>query len=591
MINDNDLLFYDIECYQYNSFVVFKDITNSNMRLFSNDDNFEGLREYIQGKTLVGYNNNFYDNKILKAMVDGKEQHQIKRINDNIITGTFTKYPSVHNKTYDCFQQVSVSMPSLKKIEANKGKMILETDVGFDIDRPLTNEEFEMEKNYCAYDVTNTIEVFKERKANYFNIKENLVDMLGNNNALKWNTTTISSNILLGNERPTTEWADIQTRLPDGMLDMVPEQVKEMWTARRPVNKSVTINEFDNEIEFGFGGLHSTHNRLKDVKNVKLLDFASLYPNLIIMLEALPKKALKKYKEILEERIEIKHIDKEKSDALKLILNSVYGNLRNKYSALKNDKAALAVCVAGQCILYSLAQELSKTCTIIQLNTDGVAFLTDSDEYKAVWKEWEDRYGLTLEEENYTRLIQKDVNNYIGLEPDGKVKVKGGDVGRYAGDSSFNNNSMRIVDIAIVDYLLYNVPVIETLRNNRHKPHLYQIVLQAGRTYLGTFDSNETKMNKVNRVFAAKQKSTESYLLYKLKENIDEVVDEATGEKKKETRIAWCRFPDCPDHMMVWNDEVYKEDGSSNIPNFDKEIDINFYYQLIMKKLERWENV
>ncbi|MEP9852138.1 hypothetical protein ABDK10_05485 [Staphylococcus aureus] len=583
MINDNDLLFYDVEVYKYNSFVVFKDINDENMRLFSNDDNFEGLRDYIHDKILVGYNNNYYDNKILKLMVDGKDQLQIKRANDNIITGAFTKYPGVRNKTYDCFQQISVAMPSLKKIEANKGKMILETDVGFDIDRPLTDEEFEMEKNYCAYDVSNTIEVFKERKANYFTIKENLVKMLDNENALKWNTTTISSNILLGNERPTSEWSDIQTRLPEGMLDIVPEQVQEMWTARRPTNKSIMINEFDNEVEFGFGGLHSTHNRLKDVKDVKLLDFASLYPNIIINIEALPKKALKKYKNILEERIEIKHTDKEKSDALKLILNSVYGNLRNKYSSLKNDKAALAVCVYGQCVLYSLAQELAKTCTIIQTNTDGVAFTTDSDDYKRVWKEWEDKYGLTLEEENYTRLIQKDVNNYIGLEPDGTIKVKGGDVGRYGGDSSFGNNSMRIIDIAIVDYLLHGVPVIDTLRNNRHKPHLYQIVLQAGRTYLGTFDSNGTKMNKVNRVFAMKQKTPEPYALFKVKENVD--------AETKEVTKSYNKFPDSPDNMMIWNDEIYKEDGSSNVPRFEKEVDINFYYQLIMNKLERWETI
>ena len=134
-------------------------------------------------------------------MSDGKTQEQIKQINDNIISGDFVNYPRIKNKTYDCFQQIDVSNPSLKKIEGNVGKMILETDIGFDIDRELTEEELVQEMNYCAYDVENTIDVYKERKDNYFDIKDDLVDMLGNEKAAKWNTTTISSNILLDEQK------------------------------------------------------------------------------------------------------------------------------------------------------------------------------------------------------------------------------------------------------------------------------------------------------------------------------------------------------------------------------------------------------
>ena len=63
-----------------------------------------------------------------------------------------------------------------------------------------------------------------------------------------------------------------------------------------------------------------------------------MYPHIILNIKALPPKALEKYKNILDERIKIKHVDKKKSNALKLILNSVYGNLKNKYSSLKTVK-------------------------------------------------------------------------------------------------------------------------------------------------------------------------------------------------------------------------------------------------------------
>lgn len=570
----DDLLFYDIEVYKYNSFVVFKNINKKTLRIFTNEQNFKGLTEFIKGKTLVGYNNNYYDDKILKAMSDGKTQEQIKQINDNIISGNFVNYPRIKNKTYDCFQQIDVSNPSLKKIEGNVGKMILETDIGFDIDRELTEEEVVQEMNYCAYDVENTIDVYKERKDNYFDIKDDLVDMLGNEKAAKWNTTTISSNILLDEQKGQKEWADFQTHIPEGYLNNVPEQVVDMWTSRKPNKKSIKIEDFDCEIEFGFGGLHGVHKHIYKARDVKLLDVASMYPHIILNIKALPPKALEKYKNILDERIKIKHVDKKKSNALKLILNSVYGNLKNKYSSLKNSQAAVGVCVYGQVALYTLCKRLSETCTILNINTDGVAFTTDSDEYKKVWKDWEEEFKLTLEEDLFKLLIQKDVNNYIAVEPDGSIKVKGGDVNRYHEDAKFKNNNARILDIALVDHLVYDKPILNTLIEYKSQPHLYQYILQAGRTYEGTFDNNKVKLQKVNRVFAANQ-STTPYVLYKVK-NVD-------GQE------SWARFPDAPENMFLWNDEIYDKDGKSLINNFDNRIDINHYYQILIKRLERWK--
>jgi len=46
-----------------------------------------------------------------------------------------------------------VSMPSLKKIEGNLGKSIVESKVDFNIDRKLTPEENLETIKYCEYDV------------------------------------------------------------------------------------------------------------------------------------------------------------------------------------------------------------------------------------------------------------------------------------------------------------------------------------------------------------------------------------------------------------------------------------------------------
>lgn len=115
------------------------------------------------------------------------------------------------------------------------GRMILESSIDFTIDRKLTDEELQEVIEYCCYDVDTTIDVYKIREYNYFNVKERLVRMLPekfHGKAMKWNTTTISANILL--EKPLPKWSDIRLGEYDSngdyeMLKLVPQEVVDMW--------------------------------------------------------------------------------------------------------------------------------------------------------------------------------------------------------------------------------------------------------------------------------------------------------------------------------------------------------------------------
>lgn len=569
----NDLLFYDIEVFQHDALVVFKDIDGNTVKTFHND--FEGLREVIKGKTLVGYNNYFYDDFILNWMLTGKTVYQLKQLNDEIIGGSRLKASCLDSDIFsiDCFQQADVSFPSLKKIEANMGADIYESAIDFTIERKLTDDELLEVIDYCEYDVLKTIDVFKLRKDSYFIPKLNLIKMLDHKlqlKAIRWNTTTISANIICEG-KPLLQWSDIRLGEydPSGeyeMFEKVPAQVRDFWKANYKKEKGkITVTDFGCNIEFGFGGLHGVpiNNQVK-YRNVKLLDVASLYPNIVIKLGVLGSRT-DIYQEIVNKRLAIKHSDKVLSSTLKLVINSVYGLLRSPYSLLKNHYGATSVCIYGQIILYDLCQRLSHTCKIVNINTDGVGFITDSDHYKQVWKEWEEDYGFILELEEYDQFIQKDVNNYIAIEPNGRVTCKGGDIGRYVQNDSqlFKNNSLRIVDLAVGNYLMHNVDPLDTIIDNLDNPVLYQQVLQAGNTYQGTYDDEDVKYQKVNRVFPVKKGGVKLY--------------------KKRSDGGKVMFPDSPDNMLVWNQEV------SEFDDFKKVIDLNFYYQLTSKIIERWE--
>ena len=84
-----NLLFYDIEVYKYDAFVVFKDINKNTLRIFHND--FEELRDFIKGKTLVGYNNYFYDDLVLTKMIRGWSNYQLKEFNVCLYIFTYTE--------------------------------------------------------------------------------------------------------------------------------------------------------------------------------------------------------------------------------------------------------------------------------------------------------------------------------------------------------------------------------------------------------------------------------------------------------------------------------------------------------------------
>lgn len=581
-----ELLAYDIEVFKSQSCVVFKTLDGVTDRIFTNnlaglgeyidkgiltESGYEKLEEYIEDKVLIGYNNHHFDDYILYAMSKNLDQSIIKEWNDNIINnGSKVNMKKVSNLTYDAFQQISVARPSLKKVEGNLGRSIIESDVSFDYEGVLNPKDNLSVVKYCEYDVLQAIEIYNMRN-DYFESKKAIVNMIDDENlrekAINWNTTSIVGQIL----RPKRK-SPSRLLVNEEMLNYVPQDVQNMWKELNNSidykfsTKKVIVNDFNCKIEFGWGGLHGAPDGTYEDRNVKLLDVASMYPNILILLNGLGDKT-DEYKEILEYRLKLKHEGKKKEQApYKLILNSTYGLLNNQYSMLNNPKLAYSICIYGQISLYTLSKMLTGVgCRVFNINTDGVAFTAPNDDYKKVWDLWQETFGLTLELDEFDYWIQKDVNNYIAVDRKGGIKVKGGDVNKYLKPNYFNNNDIGIVDIALVDYIVNNTPIDITIINNLDNPILYQYILQAGSTYKGTVDQNDKEYQKVNRAFAIKDNGITLF--------------------KKRQDDGLVKFADTPKNMWIYNGDIEDID----IDEFKKKIDLQWYYDLTRKRLERWK--
>lgn len=595
---DKDLLFYDLECFKYDSLAVFSDIEGREVCHFwsnpagkyNEPNGFEGVPAIINGKTLCGYNNYYYDDKMLCYMVQGRPQNALKRLNDELIAGknngkTFDIAKEI-GQTIDCFQQIDASRPSLKVIEGNMGRSIIESVVPFDIDRPLTPEEKEEVLNYCRYDVRSTIEVFKQRRHGYFEPKAHLIDLLEAKhpdderfkNAYRWNTTTISGALLL--DKKISPWRNLHIPADKWRnVEGIPEEVWSMWESCEDAiafeempdrQKKFKMNAFGCEFVFGFGGLHGAALQDQTFHDVLLLDVGSMYPSIIILLRILGD-ATEDYDGIRRQRLEIKHKDKVLSDALKLVLNSVYGNLLSEFSILYNPLASRTVCIYGQMALFDLCHELDKAgYRIVNANTDGVGFY-DLDPfhekekpYERVWKDWQEKWGLVLELDTFRKWIQKDVNNYIAIKKDGSIKTKGGEANKAFSDKYFSNNSARIIQIGTVEAILNGTDPMDTILTHIKEPHLFQYILKAGSTFEGTVDSAGNIMQKVNRVFATRQN------------------DDSTKLYKQRSDGGLVNFPDVPEQMRLWNGPA------DDVPDFTSWIDAEHYTEIIRKKALTW---
>lgn len=544
---------FDCEVFKYDWLFVFKELETENYTVIHND--YEEIKAFMDNKpVLVGFNNKHYDQFILKAVLEGATPEEVKNVNDYIIQGGIGwNHPIIqasrsYINQFDLFDDCQVGL-SLKAIEAHLGMDIEETEVDFDIDRPLNQEELERTIKYCKHDVDTTEKLYHLRQG-YLENKLMLGRIKGIDDvrALYMTNAKLTSAYL---DAVRHEYNDERNYVyPDNLLiDYIPVFIFGFFD--RLKDKSIPDDEiFKEKIDFNlgdcnvtvaYGGIHgaipcyleeSTYKRV--IRNV---DVASYYPHLMTLdgycSRNIPDKKI--YADMLERRMEAKRTgDKKTANALKLVANTTYGATLNQYNDLYDPLMARSVCITGQLRLLELTNHIIKRCKsvkVIQLNTDGLMIsldVEDLDKYKAICSEWQARTGFELEEDKIKKIIQKDVNNYIEIAENDKVKIKGGYLVRgIAPAGAFNvNNNATIVAKAIVDYFVKGTPVEDSI-NACEDVLSFQLIAKASHKYSKVYHSINQELVEVqrcNRVYASKDyRNGTLYKVHKETKNLNKI--------------------------------------------------------------------
>ena len=142
---------------------------------------------------------------------------------------------------------------------------------------------------------------------------------------------------------------------------------------------------------------------------------------------------------------------------------------------------------------------------LIQSNTDGVMWKlenkSDIEVYKKICEEWCSRTRMTLDHDLIKKVVQKDVNNYLIVMENGKIKSKGA----YVKSLNKLDYDLPIVNKALMDYFIEGITPEETILScNQLKE--FQKVCKVSSKYLHAYHGDKQLDEKVLRVFASRSR-------------------------------------------------------------------------------------
>ena len=379
-------------------------------------------------------------------------------------------------------------------------------------------------------------------------------------------------------------------------LEALHELEKHKWDTKKcdKTKLSLVIDILGVEHTFALGGVHGGIKnyicRPEDGKKIIWVDVSSLYPNILVQWDLLSrqidKRGVEAFRNMVQVRMDIKKkmhdegLSKEEKKALKdqaarykLILNTTSGCMKDKFKKIYDPEYNTKMCMLGQLSLLDLIYRLHraepqarlkpkwaltegedvgiradgyyKYFKLIQSNTDGIALelLTDDAEeiIDRVCKGWEKDWRFSLEKTVADNLYEKDVNNYVFKDADGKIKVKGAYVTKY--DDGNEQDTLSILAKAVVNYFLEGIDIRTTICNAENPATDYQMIKKLGGMYdtpTWKKESGDEIVQKVNRIFPS----------------VDTTLGGLYKHKKSKEIGSLDKVEGTPEHVLIMNTDI-----------------------------------
>ena len=251
---------------------------------------------------------------------------------------------------------------------------------------------------------------------------------------------------------------------------------------------SIDLGIYNHQITFGLGGLHSTNKNASWIRSeneiMEEADCTSMYPTSVINYSINPKHIpgyskfvaglvdkRNSYKQLAIETPDNKHFPI-LSDSYKLLNNSIFGKLADKFSYVSDTKAMYKVTITNQVLLLKLIDMMIESgipYDLIQVNTDAVVYKYPKEyeeQWNAMLSEWEELSMHSLGHTYYDALYQESVNNYFAVKSGGGIKAKGNYVLKPRLDQKIP--TAKITRLAVMKYLIDGIDPMETIRSSEN---------------------------------------------------------------------------------------------------------------------------
>lgn len=404
-VKDQRVVIFDVEVFP-NLFVICWKFEGADQKMVKMINPTAQMVGELLELRLVGFNVRRYDNHILYAAFMGYNNQELYELSKKIISGTpGAMFGSAYSLSYADIYDYASKKQGLKKWQLELDLHHQESQ--HDFDKPVPEDKWNEIVDYCCNDVLSTEAVFENRRVDFI-ARQILADLSG----LPVNEPTRlhASKIVFGEDRkPQSKF--IYTKLSE----MFPGYEYDHGTST-----------YKGEVTGEGGYVYSEPGMYH---NVALLDVESMHPASIEAMNMFGEYT-KNFSDVKRARMAIKHKDfneartmlngrlakylvdesqaKDLSNALKLVINSVYGLTAARFDNSFKDPRNIDNIVAkrGALFMVDLKEAVQnfvgkngERFTVAHIKTDSIKIPDATPEIIAFVMAFGEKYGYTFQHE------------------------------------------------------------------------------------------------------------------------------------------------------------------------------------------------